>query len=170
MRKLIVSALMASTFAIAAPASAQYQQPYGDNGNYRSQNYGNYPSQNYGYQQQGRQLQQQIYQLRERIQRVSQRGAVSRNEAIRLQRELYQIERRYNQFARNGISRKEEYDLRSRIQNLRQQIREDRRDGRGYNDGHGNDGRYHDDRNDNRRYDDDRRYERRDRNEDHGDD
>lgn len=158
MRKLIVSVLMASTFAVAAPAAAQYQR-YDDN--------------RYGYQQGAQQLQQQIYQLRERIGRVTQRGAVSRGEANRLQRELYQIERRYNQFARNGIDRREQYDLQQRIQNLRQQIREDRQDGRRYdNDRYGNDGRYNDDRryNDNRGYNDDRRYDRRDRDDDDDDD
>jgi hypothetical protein len=65
MRKLIISLILASTAAVAAPAAAQYQDPYRSNG---------YGQQRYGYQQQNQQVQQRIYRLRERIQRVSQRG------------------------------------------------------------------------------------------------
>lgn len=127
MRKFIIATLaLASTAAMAAPAAAQYQDRYGDRG-YGDDRYG----QNYGYGQ-GRQIEQQIYQLRQRIQRVSRRGAVSRNESFRLQRQLEQIERRYDQYARNGINWNEQYDLQQRIQNLRAQIREDRQDGRRY--------------------------------------
>ena len=150
MRKFIIDLALASTAAMAAPAAAQYQDSYRDRG--------------YGYGQQGRQLEQRIYQLRERIQRVTQRGAVSRNEAIRLQRELNLIERRYQQFVRNGLTRQETYDIEQRIRNLRQQIREDRQDGRRYQDDRRYDDRGYDD---NRRYDDrrddDRRYDRDDR-------
>lgn len=125
MRKFIISLALASTAAMAAPAAAQYHDPYRTNG------YGH--GDRYGYQQ-GRQIEQRIYRLRERIQRVSQRGAVSRKESYRLQRDLDKIERRYSEYSRNGLSQQEQYDLQRRIQNLQEQIREDRQDGRRYND------------------------------------
>lgn len=134
MRKFVVSAALASTVALAAPAAAQYQEPY--RGGY---GYGRYD--NYGYQQ-TRQIEQRLYRLRERIQRVSQRGAVSRKESYRLQRDLDKIERRYSDYARNGLSQQEVYDLQRRIQDLQEQIREDRRDGRRYDDSRYDDGYY----------------------------
>lgn len=139
MRKLILSLAIGSTAALAAPASAQYQNPY----NYPPShpNYGGY-----GYQQGSQNVQQRIYQLRQRITRVIQNGRVSRNEAYRLQRDLNRIEQRYYEYRRNGLSRNEVYDLNNRIENLRQQIREDRRDGRRYDDDRRyDDGRYYDD-------------------------
>lgn len=141
MRKLIVSLALATTAAMAAPAAAQY---------YPNSNYG-YGNQGYGYQQ-GRQIEQRIYQLRQRLQRVTQRGRISQSEARRLYRDLDKIERRYDQYARNGLSSNEQYDLQRRIQNLQEQIREDRRDGRRYDD--------------DRRYNDGRYYDRRDRDDD----
>lgn len=152
MRKLVISLALASTAALAAPAAAQYHDPYRGGG---------YGQDHYGYQQ-GQQIQHRIYRLRERIQRLSQRGRVSRNEAYRLQLELDRIERRYAQYARNGLSQREVYELQQRLQNLQQQIREDRRDGRRYDDDrrYGDDRRYDrgygDDRYDDGRYDDDR--------------
>ena len=132
MRKLITLAVLASTGALAAPAAAQYHDPYrgGDYGRYDE--YGRY-DQGYGYGQ-TRQVEQRLYRLRERIGRLSQRGAVSRSESYRLQRELYNIERRYADYARNGLSQRELYDIQVRIERLQQQIREDRRDGRRYDD------------------------------------
>lgn len=162
MRKLIISVALASTAAMAAPAAAQYQNPYG--GGYQSnghenQGYGGRGDNRYGYQQ-GQQIQQRIYQLRERIQRVIRRGTVSRGDAFRLQRELDQIERRYDQFARNGLDQREQYDLQERIQRLQEQVRDGRRDARGYND----DRRYN---GDDRRYNDDDRHDGDDRDRDY---
>ena len=151
MRKFIIGLALASTAAMAAPAAAQYQDTYRDRG---------YENRGYGYGQQSRQFDQRIYQLRERVQRVSERGAVSRNDAYRLQREIDQIERRYNQYARNGINRQEGYDLQQRIQNLQGHIREDRQQARRHfdvNRGYRDDDRRYDDR----RSDDDRYYDRR---------
>jgi len=160
MRKLIISLALASTGAMAAPAAAQYQNP--DGGGYQSrdddnQGYRGRTDKRYGYQQ-GQQIQQRIYQLRECIQRVIRRGTVSRGDAFRLQRELDQIERRYDQFARNGLDQREQYDLQTRIQRLQEQVRDGRRDARGYNDDHrynGDDRRF-----DDRRYNDDDRDDR----------
>ena len=136
MRKFIIGLVLASTAAMAAPAAAQYQDSYRDRG--------------YGYRQ-GRQLEQRIYQLRERVQRVSERGGVSRNDAYRLQRGIDQIERRYSRYARNGVNREEGYDLQQRIQNLQGQIREDRQQARPHfdvNRGYQDDDRYYDRRRD----------------------
>ena len=158
MNKFIISLALASTVAIAAPAAAQYQRDDGDQDSGYDRG-----DRNYGFQQ-GRQLDQQIYQLRERIMRVSRRGAVSRQESIRLQRQLDQIERRHDEYSRNGINRDEQYNLQRRIQNLRAQVREDRQDGRRHQTlerGYQDDGRY-----DRGREYDDRRYDRRNRDDD----
>lgn len=170
MRKLIISVALASTAAMAAPAgpaAAQYQNPYGggyQSRGYEDQGYGGRGDNRYGYQQ-GQQIQQRIYQLRERIQRVIRRGMVSRGDVFRLQRELDQIERRYDQFARNGLDQREQYDLQVRIQRLQERVGDGRRDARGYND----DRRYNGDdrRFDDRRYNDDDRRDRDDRDRDY---
>lgn len=149
MRKLIITAALASTVVFAVPASAQ-SQPYGygnrDGGYDRNDAY-----------RQDQQIQRRLARLRDRIDRLDQRGAVSQREAYRFGRELNLIERQYAQAARNGISERERYDLQRRIQVLQAQIRDDRETGRRYDDDgrYQNDGRYYDRRNDDRRERDD---------------
>jgi cell division protein FtsB len=129
MRKILMSAVLLGTLASAAPAAAQY-------GNYRG---------NYGYNQ-GQNVDSQLAQLQQRIDRLYQRRLLSDREARRLSREIDQTDRLYDRFRRDGLSRGEYYEIQNRIQNLRSQIREERQEGR-------------DDRRDDR-YDDrrDRRY------------
>lgn len=65
----------------------------------------------------------QIASLQQQIQRGSQRGNITRNEAQGLTkalRNLTQLEQRYS---RGGFSRAEQRTLQQRIQNLRQQIK-----------------------------------------------
>ena len=114
MRKFLIPAILLGATAVAAPASAQYP---------RHQGYG------YGYGQ-GQGVQREIQQLRARIDRAYQRGAISGNEARRLSNELGRIESRFEQGRRNGISPRERQDLQRRLQNLRAHIREERMDGR----------------------------------------
>lgn len=135
MRKFLLSAIALSTVAtVATPAAAQYYQG--------RQNYG----QGYGYQN-NQNINQQLAQLSQRVDRLYQRRLISSNEARRLTRQIDQIARLRDRYARNGINQNERYDLQNRIQYLRQQVREERQEGR-YD---RNDGRY-----------DDRRYDRDD--------
>jgi hypothetical protein len=129
MRKILISAVLLGTLASAAPAAAQY----GQNGG------------NYGYNQ-GQSIDRQLANLSDRVDRLYQRRLISEREARRLSRQIDQTDRLYDDFRRNGLTRREHYEIQNRIQNLRSQIREERQEGR-------------DDRRDDR-YDDrrDRRY------------
>ena len=119
MRKFLIPAILIGIGAatVAAPASAQYQS--------RGHGYG-YGS-GYGH---GQDIQRQLQQLDQRIDRAFQRGAITRNEARNLSNDLNRIHARFQDYRRNGLSQGEHHDLQRRIQNLRQEIREDRRDGR----------------------------------------
>ena len=126
MRKfLIPAAIIASTIAAAAPATAQWQQPQGNA---------------YGYDNRGqaRRLEVRIVQLRREIARLDRRNVVSDREARRLDMQARNLEMRFRQFAVNGINGRERYDLEQRIARLEQNIRRQATDGNR----RGNDGRY----------------------------
>lgn len=151
MRKFLLSAIALSTVAtVATPAAAQYYQSRNQGyGQGYGQNYG----QGYGYQN-GQNIEQQLANLSQRVQRSFERRQISGNEARRLQREIDQVDRLFDRYARNGLTGYERQDLQNRVQNLRQQVRYERQEGR-YD--------RRDDRNDDRRYDrNDRRYDRDD--------
>lgn len=117
MRKLLISAALLSAAAIAAPASAQYQD-YG-------RGYG------YGYNNRGGQhIQRQLDQIVDRIRRAGDRGSISRREENRLLRFADQIDRLHDRYRRNGLTQWEHRDLQNRIQNLRQRFRFARQDDR----------------------------------------
>lgn len=150
MKKLLISAALIGLVAAAAPASAQYQNDrYGQG--YGQQGYG-YDS---GYR--GGDVRARIQRIDVRIDRLAQNGRISRREAVRLGQEVDRLRYLEQRYARNGLTRWEQDDLQRRVYALQQQVREDRRDGRGYSD---RDDRYGD-RYDDRRYDD-RRYDRDD--------
>jgi hypothetical protein len=113
MRKILMSAVLLGTLASAAPAAAQY-------GDYRG---------GYGYNQ-GQNIDRQLDQLQQRVDRMYQRRLISQREASRLSRQIDQTDRLYDQFRRNGLTRGEFYEIQNRIQNLRAQIREERQEGR----------------------------------------
>ncbi len=113
MRKILMSAVLLGTLASAAPAAAQY-------GDYRG---------GYGYNQ-GQNVDRQLANLSDRVDRLYQRRLISDREARRLSRQIDQTDRLYDQYRRNGLSRGEFYDIQNRIQNLRSQIREERQEGR----------------------------------------
>lgn len=114
MRKFLISAALLSATAIAAPAAAQsWGNGYGNN-NSRSN------------------IQRQVNQIEQRIQRAAQRRTISGSEANRLLRRADQLERLAYRYERNGLTQREHYELQSRLQNLRAQLQEDRRDGRNY--------------------------------------
>ena len=109
MRKFLISTVLLSTVMVAAPASAQVNRGYGH---------------------QGQNIERQLDQLEQRIDNMRDRRLISRNEAIRLSRQAEQIDRLHDRYRRNGLTQREHWDLQNRIQNLRQQVRYERREGR----------------------------------------
>ena len=122
MRKLLISVAVASAAVIAMPAAAQGYyggQGYGQRGNY------GYPGDR-GLMQR---FHQQISQLEQRIERSAQRRAISAREYRALRQHAANLRQRLDRFARNGLSRGEVQDISDRIDNLRDRIRDERRDG-----------------------------------------
>jgi hypothetical protein len=111
MRNLLISAAIVSAAALAAPATAQYQDG------------------RYGYSY-GQNINRQLHDIRQRIDRAEDRDRISRREARRLFRQADHVEQRFHNYRRGGLSRWESQDLQNRIYALRQQLRWERRDGR----------------------------------------
>jgi ribosomal protein S20 len=107
MRKIILSAAILSAVAVAAPASAQRW----DNGG-------------------ARHVQQELNQIEQRIHHAAQRGLLSRNEARRLFTRAERIERLAYSYQRGGLDHREHRDLQNRLQDLRQELRFERQEGR----------------------------------------
>ena len=131
MRKFLISAVLVSAAAVAAPASAQY---YDYNRGY-NQGY----NQGYGYDEgsgynqgygRGGNVEQQLDQIQNRIRRAAERGRISRSEANRLFRQADQIDRLYDRYRYNGLSQREVQDIQYRIQNLRQRLQYERQEDR----------------------------------------
>ena len=140
MRKFLISAAVAAaTLTIAAPAAAQYAQPYGNAYGYN----------NYG---QVRALQARVDQLQRQIRRLDQRNILSNREAARLMDDSRDLERRLHRSARNGLSPGERYAVETRLRNLEIRIQREARDGNRW--GNNWSDRDRDGRND--RYEDDR--------------
>lgn len=110
MRKVLMSlALASATIVTAAPAAAQIYPPAR------------------GLTQQ---LSNQIRVQEQRIERSAQRRAITGNEYRALREHARELRQRLMRFARNGLSRGEIQDIRDRIDNLGDRIRDERRDGR----------------------------------------
>ncbi|MDB5698632.1 MAG: hypothetical protein JWN69_1436 [Alphaproteobacteria bacterium] len=128
MFKLLIPAIMASTVALAAPAAAQYQGNYPDSrhgdGRYGDGRYSD------GRYSDGREIRSQIDQLIDRIHRAENRDMISKREEDRLMREARNVQRLYHRYRANGLNPREASELQGRIQNLRQQFRFERQDGR----------------------------------------
>ena len=107
MRKIVLSAVMAATAFTAMPAQAQV---------WRLQ-----PSIH-------RQIQSDINQLDNRIDRAARRGTISRREATSLNRQANRLQRLYNRYSRNGLTRPEVEELEVQVNRLHQQLRHERRD------------------------------------------
>lgn len=110
MRKLLISAIMVSTMAVAAPAMSQSRGGFGF---------------------QGGNIERQLDQIEQRIDRARDRRLVSNREARRLSREAEQIDRLHDRYSRNGLNRREFAELQDRVQNLRQRLQFERAEGRG---------------------------------------
>jgi hypothetical protein len=115
MRKLLISAAILSAIAGAAPAAAQWRD-YN-----RGQGYS---------QHQGRGLEQQLIQIRQRIDVMYQRRLISVNEARALSQRAENLQRRLYDAQRNGISPREHAELRERIFELRARLQRERFEGR----------------------------------------
>lgn len=107
MRKILLSIALASSAFAAMPASAQA---------WRIQ-----PSVQ-------RQIQSDINQLSNQIQRATQRRTITQREAAGLNRDTVQLQRLHNRYARNGLTRAEVSQLELQVNRLRQRLRLERRD------------------------------------------
>lgn len=117
MRKFLMSALIAgAAVAAASPAAAQ---GWGHNNGPR-------PGQHMGWN--GGQIRAQINQLDNSISRAQQRRTISQREATGLRRQTLNLQRQYNQFARNGLDRREVSILQSGVNQVRQNLRMERLD------------------------------------------
>jgi len=124
MRKLLISAAAAAAAAVVAAAPASAQGYYGHGYN-----------QGYGYGYQGnrglaQRFDSQIAQLQNRIERSAHRRVISPGEYRALSNRSLRLRQRLQRFAYDGLSRGEVHDIAARIDNLRQRIRDERRDGR----------------------------------------
>jgi hypothetical protein len=106
MRKVLITLAIASATVVASPSVAQ----------------------RYGYGHQGGQIQREINQLENRIDRSFRNGRISRREAASLQREANGLQRDYYRFARNGLDRGEYRNLQVRIDRIQARLRYERRD------------------------------------------
>lgn len=130
---LVSAALLASTVAVAAPATAQWAPPSPQGYAYGYNNYG-----------QIRRLEARVQQIRRQIERLDRRNMLSNREARRLSEEARDLDRRINMLARNGFSQRDRYEIETRLARLEQRLYRDVRDGRRYDD------RRYDDRDDRR--------------------
>lgn len=125
MRKFLIPALILSTVAAVAPASAQYS---GHRGNHVEWNRGG-PS-----RQAINELLRDLQRVESRIDRSVQRRVISQREAFGLRRQANSIERQLQRASRNGINGREFASLRVQVNRLEQRLRVERndRDGRRY--------------------------------------
>ena len=112
MRKMLITAALVSSVAVAAPAAAQWNRGYAE-GPTRSV-----------------QVERQIENLRDRIRRAEDRDLISEREEARLLDRLRGVAERYERFRRNGLSRGEQNELHARLQELRQRLQAERREDR----------------------------------------
>lgn len=132
MRKfLITAAIAAATVATAAPAVAQYRGH--DQHRSHDQHRGGWgQNDNRGYNRQAVvQLQRELAQVENRIERAAQRRTISQREYQSLRREAQNIRQRLHNASRNGLNQREVNELRMRINRLEQRVRVERRDNDG---------------------------------------
>lgn len=127
-KKALLSLLAASAVAIATPTLAQsYGHGQGHDRGYDHGYNGGWNGGGHGG------LQGEQARLAQRVDRAAYRGAISRREAANLRWQLDEVRRLSWRYGRDGYSRWERNDLENRLDRIRYQLREDRRDG-GYRD------------------------------------
>ena len=107
MRKIVISALVATAALASVPASAQA---------WRGQPVAQH------------QLRSDINQLERRIDNAAARRAISQREANGLRRDALQLQRLYARYSRNGLDRREIAQLERGVGQLQQRLRVERRD------------------------------------------
>ncbi len=135
-KKALLSLLAASAVAIATPTLAQ---DYGrdrdrDHGGY-GQGHNNNGDYNGGWNGGGNGgLNGEQAQLAQRIDRAAYSGRISRREAASLRYQLQEYQRVEWRYRRDGLSGWERRDLQNRLDRIRRDLREERRDrdGRGW--------------------------------------
>jgi hypothetical protein len=113
MRKLLISAALATATVAAAVPTAAIAQP------------------GYGWQRGGPtrvQVNGLLRDLSRAEQRIAYNRGISRREAIGLRREAQQIRLRLNLAMRNGINQREFFNLRTRVNRLEARVRMESRD------------------------------------------
>jgi hypothetical protein len=107
MRKVTMSLLAAAAALASVPASAQVWRLLPSVRN---------------------EIQSDINQLRNQIQRAQQRRTISPREATGLRRQALTVQRNYNRYARNGLSLGEVRALEAQVNTVRRRLRLERRD------------------------------------------
>lgn len=113
MRKLLISAALATATVVAAVPAAAVAQP------------------GYGWQRGGptrAQVVNLIRDLNRAEQRIVRARGISRREAVSLRRQAAQIRAQLNRAQRNGINAREFAVLRMQVNRLEQRVRFERRD------------------------------------------
>ncbi len=113
MRKLLISAALATATVVAAVPAAAIAQP------------------GYGWQRGGPTRAQVVDLLRDLSraeQRINRAPGISRREAVSLRRQAAQIRAQLNRAQRNGINRREFNVLRLQVNRLEQRVRMEARD------------------------------------------
>lgn len=81
------------------------------------------------YDRRGVGIREQILDLQRRIERNDNRDRVSEREAAGLRTAVWRLRQQYHSYARNGLSRRESQILQRQINDVRQRLRYERRDG-----------------------------------------
>lgn len=135
-KKALLSLLAASAVAIATPTLAQSYGGHGGGygGGYDRDHDRHGGGYNGGWNGGGNGgLNGEQARLAQRVDRAAYRGTISRREAQNLRWQLDEVQRLSWRYGRDGYSRWERNDLEQRLDRIRYQLREDRRDG-GYRD------------------------------------
>jgi hypothetical protein len=124
MRNFLISLAIGTATLAAVPAAAQYR------GNDRQWD----QRDERGWYNRGpnrravQQLLVRINEVEQRIDRSARRGVISSREAISLRREANQIRNRLHRAGRDGLTGREFAQLNSRVNQLEQRVRYERRD------------------------------------------
>lgn len=124
MRNFLISLAIGTATLAAVPATAQYR---GNDRQWEQRDergwYNRGPN-----RRAVQQLLSRINEVEQRIDRSARRGVISSREAISLRREANQIRNRLHRAGRDGLTGREFAQLNSRVNQLEQRLRYERRD------------------------------------------
>lgn len=124
MRNFLISLAIGTATLAAVPAAAQYR---GNDRQWEQRDergwYNRGPN-----RRAVQQLLSRINEVEQRIDRSARRGVISSREAISLRREANQIRNRLHRAGRDGLTGREFAQLNSRVNQLEQRLRYERRD------------------------------------------